>query len=312
MTSRYYCFTLYNEWDTINHDESKIRFIQAGKETCPKTGNKHWQGFVQFKEPVRLKQAQKLIHPGINFHIEKCKGNYLQNITYTCKDGDIYRWGKAAKQGTRTDLVDFTDALLMGTPLNQVIRAHPTTYVRYHSGLDHLAAIIENEQIPPLDVTLYESQAALIARLVSLESRRKVQFVIDKKGGYGKSTVVAPYMAIHHNALVLQAGIKTADAMYAYNKEKIVIIDVPKSHRLTIEDYEIIELFTNFTFLSTKYVPKRKYPVCKVIVFTNYCPDLTYLSEDRYILYNVSQCHEVAEGNTTATSNLETSYNYEN
>lgn len=53
-----------------------------GFETCPETGNKHLQCYVEFKNKCRPKNLFK----DTTMHWEKSKGNKQQNITYCSKE----------------------------------------------------------------------------------------------------------------------------------------------------------------------------------------------------------------------------------
>lgn len=57
-----------------------------GRETCPKTGSHHFQGYVEFKKRQRLSTLKKAFHK--SFHWEPAKGTLQQNIDYCSKEDD--------------------------------------------------------------------------------------------------------------------------------------------------------------------------------------------------------------------------------
>jgi len=81
--------------------------MYVGRETCPDTGRKHYQGYIRFANPRALGGMKKLHGTA---HWEPCKGTEQQNIKYCSKEGDlIIEYGVRAKvknpnQGKRTDI----------------------------------------------------------------------------------------------------------------------------------------------------------------------------------------------------------------
>lgn len=94
--SRNWCFTLNNyEQSEVEHIQSldldKIRYCVFGKEVG-ESGTPHLQGFVVFKNAVRLKTLREMI--GSRCHYEVAKGNIKQNYKYCTKDGDFVELGE--------------------------------------------------------------------------------------------------------------------------------------------------------------------------------------------------------------------------
>ncbi len=91
---KYYCGTLFGyEEIGIENINRRLREIcekfQYGYETCPSTGRPHLQLFLSLKKQDRI-TALKI--PG-NPNLQKCNGSEAQNLTYTSKEGKVYRWG---------------------------------------------------------------------------------------------------------------------------------------------------------------------------------------------------------------------------
>eukprot|EP00112_Aurelia_sp_Birch-Aquarium-sp1_P026323 Seg9278.1 transcript_id=Seg9278.1/GoldUCD/mRNA.D3Y31 product="Master replication protein" protein_id=Seg9278.1/GoldUCD/D3Y31 len=78
---------------------------------------------------------------------------------------------------------------------------------------------------------------------------------------------------------------KTADVLYAYGGQKIVIIDLTRAQLERI-NFDVIEMLKNGMFLSTKYVSQQKlYDPPHVVIFANQMPDRSKLSEDRWRIF---------------------------
>lgn len=69
---------------------SKAKYVLFGRETAPTTGQKHLQGYVQFKAPQRLTQVAKMLP----CHWEPAKADDEKNFEYCTKDGDFVEWGE--------------------------------------------------------------------------------------------------------------------------------------------------------------------------------------------------------------------------
>lgn len=83
--SKYWCFTSYNlnmeQW--IKYFESyEMKYI-IGEETCPTTGRKHLQGYIESE--TKFRPLEKFKEKDV--HWEKRKGNREQNIKYCSKEG---------------------------------------------------------------------------------------------------------------------------------------------------------------------------------------------------------------------------------
>lgn len=86
-----WCFTIFkfDEDNWRNQISSMFHMFDKyviGLEICPKTLNKHLQGFVEFKKKERPLTRFAKVFPGI--HFEKTKGTVNDNIKYCSKEGD--------------------------------------------------------------------------------------------------------------------------------------------------------------------------------------------------------------------------------
>ncbi len=74
-----------------------------GLETCPKTGRKHHQGWVQFEKPLALSAVKKKL--GLKTaHFEIMRGSCAESEEYCEKDGEVTRFGKFISMGERVDV----------------------------------------------------------------------------------------------------------------------------------------------------------------------------------------------------------------
>ncbi len=119
-------------WPDFSHDG--ISYGVAGRETGPKTGNRHFQCYVHFSGPRSFDAVRKL-YPGA--HVETAKGSAHQCRLYCLKDGDVREVGDPPHQGRRSDLLAML-ALVDAGHANATLRiATPSCYLRYSH---HIAA----------------------------------------------------------------------------------------------------------------------------------------------------------------------------
>lgn len=148
MAQRHYVFTVQIEHDTeeqvqiLRGDDTlppKIRYATWQVERAPTTGQLHLQGYVEFKSPVRIPQAKRLLNsPGA--HLEPRRGTREQARDYAQKEESRVRgpfevgiW--EISPGKRSDLDAVKNALVQGASLAQISDDHFGAFLRYHRGI---------------------------------------------------------------------------------------------------------------------------------------------------------------------------------
>ena len=124
-----------------------------------------------------------------------------------------------------------------------------------------------------------------VRNLVKEQNNRKVLWIVDEKGGQGKS-FLGNYLETFDNALYIENGAKK-DVAYLYQNEPIVAINYIRSVQETM-NYGIIENIKDGRMLSAKYESRMKrFRPAKVVAFSNFKPDKTKLSEDRWMVFDL-------------------------
>lgn len=110
--------------------------ILMSEYTAPSTDRVHLQGYIELLASTRFNAVRRLLPDGT--HIEPRHGTARQAIEYCKKDGRFGVFGEPATsaQGERSDLSLACEAIEAGTALSEVAAEHPSTYVRYHRGLE--------------------------------------------------------------------------------------------------------------------------------------------------------------------------------
>lgn len=129
--SRGWAITLWKDRDNW---ENGIRLLETaeyyvyGHEICPSTGKEHIQAYGYWEDKMSFNEIKRWI-PG--HHWEQSKGNTLQNRNYCIKEGNFVENGKLPRQGQRSDIVAFRDAILEGMSEEDLIMEYPTQMARY-------------------------------------------------------------------------------------------------------------------------------------------------------------------------------------
>lgn len=153
---RFWQFTDFKQAKTIDDlkQDTRIQYVMWGKEVCPKTGRKHRQGWIAFKEPQRMEAVKEIM--GSNLHLEVVR-DVDDMEKYNRKDGDVIEYGKKPPgKGHRTDF-DLINEIAKGgnNDMTSVIENFPSQYIRYHKGIEKLFKHYEQKiEFRHLDVTV--------------------------------------------------------------------------------------------------------------------------------------------------------------
>lgn len=129
--------------------------------------------------------------------------------------------------------------------------------------------------------TLRPWQKDLETELITCDADdRKIIVYVDKEGGKGKSQF-CKYMAIKHNAVVLQNGAKK-DIAYCINNQKIVLFNLARDTEDRL-NYDAIESIKDGMIFSSKYESNMKlFNSPHVVIFSNYDLDWKRMTKDRW------------------------------
>lgn len=146
------------------------------------------------------------------------------------------------------------------------------------------------------DVHLLPWQQMLVDIIENDDRSRTVYWVVDTIGGGGKS-LMAQYL-IRNNRGIIYNDFNYRDNSYIYNKEEIVVFDIPRDTNLENCSLQFLEDLKNGYLISQKYEVRRKiFNIPHVVVFSNSMPVKEKLSLDRWHVLNMyNMVVEVLEG----------------
>jgi len=167
MTSRNYCFTLFNITDvrfeellTSWKSNTNIKYLVLQKEQTPTTNVIHYQGYFECKKTLRATGAKKLLGE-TTAHIEMRRGTRAEARAYCMKkdtriDGpwEVNEW-KESEQGKRTDLISFVDDIKEGATDMQLLEKHTRAFLSYNNHVHTVRNIYTKRRTEPPKVFYY-------------------------------------------------------------------------------------------------------------------------------------------------------------
>jgi len=284
--SRSFAFTINNYDETIleslreSLSQEKVRYAIFGHEVG-QNGTPHLQGYLSLKAPLAVQSAKRdYLVP--TAHIEVAKASEHKNRKYCSKDGKVEEFGRPSQQGTRSDLVEFQEAVKAGNLNPKRLREEfPEVCAKYPRFVSEYI----RDQIPEPEIpchALNEWQQELNQKLIHEPDDRKVIFVVDQKGNKGKSWFAKYYCKLHDNAFLMRPG-KHADMSYMLPPTlRVLFLDCTRK-QVEYMPYTFMEELKDGYVSCTKYEScVKKYEKVHVVVLMNQEPDITALSEDRY------------------------------
>ncbi len=279
--------------------ETLISYGIMGEEVG-ESGTPHLQEYIQTTKQITISSLQKKLKAkGIKCALLIAKGSLEENQTYCSKDGTTHEWGEPKNQGTRTDLAEIRDMIKDGKTAQDIIEIHPGDWFRYNKSFEKYRRIVKKDLIMQemkeemVATELKPWQTKAVAKLMN-QDNRTILWVVDPKGNTGKS-YLSRWLTAIHGAFVITSG-KTADIAYAYNYEEIVVFDFSRQKEDFV-NYSVIEDFKNGRIFSPKYESETiQFKSAKVIIFSNWEPDQSMLSEDRWELMRLTKYEKPSFG----------------
>lgn len=151
--SRSWCYTAQKESIAERLFEFGAAWIVEGRERCPTTKKRHWQGFVVFKNARTMQSILKEV-PGT--HLEVAKGSADQNYKYCTKDGKFVTFGeRPVGQGKRSDLDRLVSHFKEGGNMLGALEIAPGTACRNMTNLYKLEHMFSPPRDWIMDVRIY-------------------------------------------------------------------------------------------------------------------------------------------------------------
>jgi len=154
--SKRWLATVFSE-DWVPAFDDSVAYGVWQRERCPTTGRVHVHVYYRFKNRKRLTSLQRWMGQP-DCHVDLPKGTEGDCKAYCTKAESRVEAGvecnpqnydaDLGRQGARTDLDKVVQKCKAGVSLSLIADAHPTDYIRYHSGIQALHELVR--PVPPL------------------------------------------------------------------------------------------------------------------------------------------------------------------
>lgn len=119
---------------------SQVSLHVCAKEIAPSTGTPHLQGRITFRKDYTF-NMWKCLNPRINVRIA-----FMKECNYERKEGNIIiDIDNRKKKSGGGDLSVIADAINEGNSINEIAEIYPSSFIRYHKGIERLHELINNE-----------------------------------------------------------------------------------------------------------------------------------------------------------------------
>lgn len=292
--------TIWDKEVDVSFDEETDKYLCVGTEICPHTKKEHrhvyWEGKTKRRMGFFTERFGKKIW--LSEEIQEGNGNSGADAAakYPLKDESMketqHEWGERipaqkdiakrasnkAAQEKEEWFTELHEKITAANSWGEVLKMYGV-----HKFKNWALEVFNSRPILgmiDLPEELREWQSNAITKLLK-QNNRMVDVYVDYQGGMGK-TVLAKELVVKHGAFYCSAG-KTADIVFAYDNQPIVVFDLARNVDEQYWPYAAIEIFKNGFGFCPKYQSTTKvFKPCKVIVFTNQDPDESKLSKDRW------------------------------
>lgn len=282
-----------------NYSEREIEQLKSipstykvwGFEEAPTTGTKHIHAYIQLESKHRKSYIIDYL-PRADVRPSLAK-KPDQAVHYVKKCGTFEEQGTLKKQGTNTN--EIYDTIMACETWQDVLKI---------KGIDRRLKYAEQvfaQKKPKIleGVKLRKWQQQLLEELRKPADDRKIFYVVDEKGGNGK-TFFANYLFRNEGAFYCRPS-KGTDIAYMYNNEKIIVYDIPRSSDEQYINWGMIEQLKDGLVMSGKYASRMKWRDEKahVVIMANVMPPHGVFSEDRLQIIDLAEVGSKVLGDIT-------------
>lgn len=262
----------------------------------------HFHVFARFKHDVTIRDARwwDVNIDGANYHpkIEPRIRGFNNWNKYIQKDGDFLVEGEfdpvlseQAAKGRKAYAAQ--RVLAAGAITEEIMGAHPELLYDFDKLSRNLALYNRKRAAESVVVDMsnpYPWQDKAIRVADGPIHPRRIHWVVDPQGNLGKSHL-GRYWSAHKKGFL--AGKRKHDVHHAYAGQRIVFWDLTRQDDTSEGEgrfiYSLIEEIKNGHFFSGKYDSSScLWPSPHVFVFSNWEPDTTQLSADRWDIWHLN------------------------
>ena len=294
------------------NNRTRVTFI-AYQFEVGENGTPHIQAYFQLSMQMQASTFTDWLESklGRRPHVEPQRGTSEQCVDYCSKEDTRapdtqpvvlgeYRpiAGTSSRQGQRTDLEDVQRDIHEGMQLQELVEKHFAAFAKYDRFLRQYFTDFTQRSLTQTltsemsGTSLRTWQTELLSIVRGSPQPRKIHWWWEARGNVGKS-FMARYLAMKHSSVICQM-MKKADLLHMLSKQTTmpsVVFDLTRSCEAGAVSvvYEVLEMLSNGYICSGKYDSQAKWiQPLHLIVFANFEPDRTAMSEDRWDVHHIA------------------------
>lgn len=291
MLAKNWCFTLNNPTESPEDflervSANELVTFMVFQLEVGEQGTEHYQGYIQLEQKKRLAGVKEIT--GVRSHCRVASGTPAENLKYCSKEetrvaGPWLCGTMRGGKGRRSDLQDVRNEIKDNPSIStlELLEKFPDVMAKY----PRFVQLCRAEYLKPEIIPFFPRdgwQTELRRKLSEEASPRNIMWYWEAIGNTGKSYFALNYADERGGRGYVITGGRHADIYYAYQQEKVVFFDWPRTSEETFP-YGVLEAFKNGYFLSTKYESRGvRFKIPHVVVFANFAPDTSKLSLDRW------------------------------
>lgn len=159
--ARRWVFTLNNpeisgeEFSEYLKTQDCVKWYVFQLEKAPTTGTLHFQGAMGFSYPKRMKEVKIVLRcPHAHVEVMKAKKPDYCMKEDTRQEGP-WMYGTPTSAGTRSDIVEFVDAIKKKATNKQLLEEYPDQFVKYNRVIEAARAALQPDREEPPTVILF-------------------------------------------------------------------------------------------------------------------------------------------------------------
>lgn len=293
---------------------------------CNETGKKdsdhpykHSHIAIVFKKTISIKNPRVFDYKGLHPCIESCR-NWAAAVNYCKKEAGKHgnpdpNWVESEPMN---DIGQMVKTITSSKNIEEAITKTATKISDFGSIIQlykNKSIEIDEELVKELSELKYLNWHSDIINIISQDkNKRSIYWIVGEKGGEGKTNFCKKFRFEHLNeCIIITTSGSTRDIgdvirnwISTGGKPRYIIFDLPRTFVDKSSIYTVLESVKNGCLTCTKYSGTTiEFATPKVIVFSNWFPNTSGLSTDRWRIFTL-------EPNTDGDFDLTKSYKESN
>lgn len=282
----------YRKWLEEEFDKTELILCEiAHEKECSETNYEHSHIVIEWNNRIDTKNCRRLDYEDIHPHIKKLSGKKAirDALKYISKEDEDPSILKALKKYSMTKT-----ELLKGKTIEEALNENVQKWSDV-GGIIMAHKLMNNVEPKLKELPEKQDWHLELDKLIEESTCRDIFWVFGKRGNEGK-TLWARH-EVRKGKCIYATSMTSLDSFSNYllsqaNKKPdfdTIIIDLCRTmEERTLVLYSMLEICKNGLIQSSKYEGGMKeFNPPKVIVFSNWYPDIDNLSKDRWKIYEI-------------------------